>query len=84
MKIHGYEREDLEYNKRKEHFREGGAEGAFDPKQKGSIAIVNSMKTIERGDIDDSIVNLRFKHYQNRLIDRINRELRTRKEIKMK
>ena len=84
MKIHGYEKEELEYSKRKDHFREGGAESAFDAQQKGSIALVNSMVTIEREEIDDTIVNLRFKHYQARLIDRINRVLRTRKEIKMR
>ena len=84
MKINGYEKQDLEYSKRKDNFREGGDDSAFDPQQKGSIALVNSMVTIEREEIDDTIINLRFKHYQNRLIDRINRVLRTRKEIKMR
>ena len=84
MKIHGYEKSDLEYLKRRDDFREGGPDSAFDPKQKEQIALVNSMTTMERDEIDDTIINLRFKHYQNRLIDRINRVLRTRKDIKIR
>ena len=62
MKDHGYERSDLEYNLRKEDFREGES-SAFDPKMKETIAVVQSMTTIKPNEIDDTIISLRFKHY---------------------
>jgi len=42
------------------------------------------MQTIEAGEVDDAIINMRFRHYQNRLMDRVNRVLRGRKQIKMR
>ena len=64
MKEHGYEPADLVYSKRKDDFREGGETGgAFDPSQKEAIATVNSMQTIEPEEVEDAIINLRFRHY---------------------
>lgn len=39
MKENGYERDDLEYRKRRDDFREGN-ESAYDSSQKQSLAIV--------------------------------------------
>jgi hypothetical protein len=37
----------------------------------------------EKKGLDEDIINLRFKHYQNRLIDIINRVLEERRKIKI-
>ena len=37
----------------------------------------------ERKSADDDVLNLRFKHYQNRLIDTLNRILDERRRIKL-
>ena len=41
--------------------------------------VVKTLNTIEPDEVDEAIINLRFKHYQQRLMDRINRVLSTRK-----
>ena len=37
----------------------------------------------EKKGLDEDIINLRFKHYQNRLIDILNRVLEERRKIKV-
>ena len=37
----------------------------------------------ERKGVDEDVLNLRFKHYQNRLIDTLNRILDERRRIKL-
>jgi len=36
----------------------------------------------EKKQLDDDVINLRYKHYQARLIDTINRALEERRRIK--
>jgi len=46
--------------------------------------VLKQLSTIQPVEIDEAIITLRFKHYQQRLMDRINRVLMTRKQIKMR
>ena len=39
-------------------------------------------QAFEKKGLDEDIINLRFKHYQNRLIDILNRVLEERRKIK--
>ena len=42
------------------------------------------LNTIEPEEVDEALVSLRYKHYQHRLMDKINRALVTRKQIKVR
>lgn len=37
----------------------------------------------EKKGLDSDVIDLRFKHYQNRLIDTLNRVIEQRRQIKM-
>lgn len=41
------------------------------------------MNEFEKKGLDPDVVELRFKHYQNRLIDTLNRVIEQRRQIKM-
>lgn len=51
------------------------------------VSISNILNTyrerseFERKGVDEDVINLRFKHYQNRLIDILNRMLEERRRI---
>ena len=83
MQILGYEKEDLDTRKRKEHFYEE-ADGMPSPKGKDPKTVSKELKTISQGQVEEELIKLRFKHYQDRLMDRINRVLQARKQIKMR
>ena len=78
MQILGYEKEDPDTRKRRGHFVEE-ADGSPSPKGKDPRAASKELKTISPGRVEEELVKLRFKHHQDRLMDRINRALQTRK-----
>ena len=45
------------------------------------INIYRERSEFDRKGVDDDVINLRFKHYQNRLIDILNRILEERRRI---
>ena len=64
MRMLGYEKEDLNTKKRKDHFRETtDPNGSPQSPDKNKEAIVKSLNTIESEEVDDAIVTLRYKHY---------------------
>ena len=75
----GYVRGDLDNKKRREQFSESPEFHTADLNKKIAHAVVKSINTIDLQEIDDTLVSLRFKHYQQRLMDRINRVLSARK-----
>ena len=79
----GYENEDLDTRKRKENFREDPEGGTRSP-SKDPLAASKELKMQTFDVVNDELVKLRFKHYQDRLLDRINRVLQARKQIKMR
>ena len=78
MRMLGFEKEDLNTKKRREHFRDD-EEAPEDLTAKQTKAAVKQMTITAPDEIDEQLVSLRFKHYQHRLMDRINRVLSTRK-----
>lgn len=47
-----------------------------------SLILPRDRTAFEKKGLDEDIINLRFKHYQNRLIDILNRVLEERRKIK--
>ena len=78
MQILGYEKEDLDTRKRRGHFVEE-ADRSPSPKVKDPKATSKELRTISPGKVEDELVKIRFKNYQDRMMDRINRVLQTRK-----
>ena len=65
MQVHGYESEDLITGKRKEHFRDEVIKEASQTKAKGpAYQAAMNLNTIMPDEVDDALVNLRYKHYQ--------------------
>ena len=83
MKNLGYEKEDLDTRKRKDDFYEQ-SDGMPSPLGRNPKAASKELKTISPGQVEDELIKLRFKHYQDCLMDRINRVLQARKQIKMR
>ena len=67
MKNIGLERDDLDTKKTKEEF-------TYSTKVAGQPMSAN--------EYDENVVDLRFRHYQQRLMDRINKVIQERKNIK--
>lgn len=77
MQILGYEPEDLNTRKRRDHFRIEAEKDANKSVQTMSQAYQAAMNlnTILPEDVDDALISLRYKHYLQRLMDRVNRVL---------
>ena len=72
----GYRKDDLNTKKRRENFQEDMIESSRSPRgTKPPVFDIRQLSTIEPEDVDDALVSMRFKHYQQRLMDRINRVL---------
>mgnify|MGYP007004898253 FL=1 len=82
----GYEKEDLDTRKRKEHFRDDpeGECRAPSPKGKDPLAASKDLKFNTIDNVNEELVKIRYKHYQDRLMDKINRALNARKQIKIR
>ena len=64
MEILGYEAEDLNTHKRKENFREEIENEASSAKAMGpAYQAAMNLNTIMPQEVDDALVNLRYKHY---------------------
>ena len=65
MEMLGFEDDDLDTKKRRDYFRETvEVKQAPSPKAVNSVDnVVKSMSTIDPIDVDERIVNMRFKHY---------------------
>ena len=74
MKTLGYEKEDLDTRKRKDDFYEEN-DGMPSPGIRNPKAASKELKFISPGQVEDELIKLRFKHYQDCLMDRINRVL---------
>lgn len=78
MAILGYEKEDLNTKKRRDQFRIETDLGSKSPHSK-QVFDTRELLTIDPEEVEEELVTLRFKHYQQRLMDKINRVLQTRK-----
>ena len=78
MQLLGFEKEELDTKKRKDYLRNNHSVSP------ALEAMTKELKTIHPEEVDDALVNLRYKHYQQRLLDRINKVIETRKQIKLR
>ena len=62
MQILGYEKDDLDTRKRKEHFYEE-AENSPSPRGKDPRLAAKELKSIKPGHVEEELIKLRFKHY---------------------
>ena len=73
MQMLGYEAEDLNTRKRKDYFREAAENeaSATSPVKGQAYQAAMNLNTIMPEDVEEALVTLRYKHYQQRLMDRI-------------
>ena len=65
MKMLGYEKEDLNTRKRREHFAVDTTDaGSYSPKREIKATVnLKDLKTVNQEVVNEELISLRFKHY---------------------